>query len=181
MSTDRFAFGGNHLGARFNAHSFGARLEVGYRVGDAGSAVAPYVAIQALRFLTPSYAETDIDGGGFGLNYASHTANSIRSELGTRFDYVMRHSENAVLALRGKVAWAYDWVSDPTRVIAFQGLPGGGSFVVTGASPAQNSLLLSVGPELRFANGISLTGKFDGEFSGRSNSYAGTGTVRVRW
>ena len=181
MSTDRFAFGGNHLGASFNAHSFGARLEGGYRIGDAASAVAPYVAIQALRFLTPSYAETDIDGGGFGLNYASHKADNVRSELGVRFDHEMQRGNNAVLTLRGKIAWAHDWVSNPTRVVAFQGLPGGGSFVVTGASTAQNSLLVSVGPELRFANGITFAGKFDGEFSGRSNTYAGTGTFSVRW
>ena len=28
------------------------------------------------------------------------------------------------------------------------------------------------------ANGVSLIGKFDGEFAGHSSTYAGTGTVR---
>jgi hypothetical protein len=39
-------------------------------------------------------------------------------------------------------------------------------------------VLASAGAKLRLANGVSLLGKFDGEFAGRRNSYAGTGTVR---
>jgi len=34
--------------------------------------------------------------------------------LGARFDRVLAVYSNAVLALRGRVAWAHDWVSDPT-------------------------------------------------------------------
>jgi hypothetical protein len=30
-------------------------------------------------------------------------------------------------------------------------------------------------------NGVSLIGKFDGEFSDRSHTIAGTGTVRYAW
>jgi hypothetical protein len=35
--------------------------------------------------------------------------------------------------------------------------------------------------KLRLANGVSLLGKFDGEFASRSSTYAGTGTVRYTW
>ena len=38
--------------------------------------------------------------------------------------------------------------------------------------------LSSAGAELRFANGWSLTAKFDGEFAGHAQTYAGTGTLR---
>jgi hypothetical protein len=38
-----------------------------------------------------------------------------------------------------------------------------------------------VGAELRFANGISLLAKFDGDFASRSSTYAGTGTIRYSW
>jgi hypothetical protein len=37
--------------------------------------------------------------------------------LGARFDRVLAVYTNAVLALRGRVAWAHDWVSDPTLVV----------------------------------------------------------------
>ena len=62
----------------------------------------------------------------------------------------------------------------------FQALPGA-SFIVNGALLPQNAALASAGGELRFANGITLLAKFDGEFASRSSTYAGTGTVRVSW
>ena len=85
-----------------------------------------------------------------------------------------------MLALRGRLAWAHDWVSDPTLVPVFQALPGA-SFIVDGATPAKNSALASAGAELRLANGVTLLGKFDGEFASHSANYAGTGTLRYRW
>src|SRR4029453_10219029 len=121
MSTDRFAFAGDHLPARFNAQS-----------------------------------------------------------LGARFDRLLALTPNAALALRARLAWAHDWVSDPTLAAVFQALPGA-SFLVNGAAPAKNSALASAGTELRLANGVTLIGKFDGEFATHSSTYAGTGTVRYTW
>ena len=71
-------------------------------------------------------------------------------------------------------------MSDPILAAAFQTLPGA-SFIVNGATPAQNSALASAGAELRLANGVSLLGKFDGEFASHSTTYGGTGTIRYRW
>src|SRR5690349_2903447 len=65
MSTDRYAFAGDHLTARFNAQSFGGRIETGYRYGLASVGVTPYAAVQAQTFHTPAYNETDITAGGF--------------------------------------------------------------------------------------------------------------------
>jgi uncharacterized protein with beta-barrel porin domain len=80
----------------------------------------------------------------------------------------------------GEPPGAHDWVSDPTLTPAFQVLPGA-SFVVDGATPAQNAALASAGGELRLANGLTLLAKFDGEFASRSSTYAGTASVRYRW
>ena len=87
---------------------------------------------------------------------------------------------NSVLVLRGKLAWAHDWVSDPTLTPTFQALPGA-SFIVNGATLAKNSALTSAGAELRLANGVALLAKFDGEFASHSSTYSGTGTLRYRW
>jgi pectin methylesterase-like acyl-CoA thioesterase len=46
---------------------------------------------------------------------------------------------------------------------------------------AKDSALVAAGTELRLVNGVSLIGKFDGEFARRSSTYAGTGTVRYAW
>jgi outer membrane autotransporter protein len=180
MSTDRYAFAGDYLTANFNAHSFGGRAEAGYRVPVALWALTPYAAVQAQNFHTPTYSETDVTGGGFGLTYNARNATDTRSELGARFDKQILLNWSAVLALRGKVAWAHDWVTDPSLVPGFEALPGA-SFTVNGATPAKNSALTSAGAELRLINGFSLLGKFDGEFAAHSQTYAGTGTVRYVW
>jgi autotransporter-associated beta strand protein len=179
MSTDRLAVG-DRLTADFNAQSYGGRLEGGYRFGTPYGGITPYAAIQAQSFHTPGYTETDAIANGFALTFNSRDATDTRSELGTRFDRVLAVYSNAVLALRGRVAWAHDWVSDPTLMPVFQALPGA-SFIVNGATPAKNSALTSAGAELRLANGVTLLAKFDGEFAAHSSTYAGTGTVRYRW
>jgi uncharacterized protein with beta-barrel porin domain len=179
MSTDRFAVG-DRLTANFNAQSYGGRLESGYRFGTPYGGITPYAAIQAQSFHTPGYTETDAIANGFALTFNGRDATDTRSEVGTRFDRVLAVYSTAVLALRGRVAWAHDWVSDPSLLPAFQALPGA-SFIVNGATPAKNSALASAGTELRLANGVSLLAKFDGEFAAHSTTYAGTGTIRYTW
>ena len=179
MSTDRLALG-DHLTANFDAQSYGGRLEGGYRFGTPYGGITPYAAIQAQSFHTPGYTETGLIPNGFALNFDSRHATDTRSELGARFDRVLAVYSNAVLALRGRVAWAHDWVSDPTLTPLFQALPGA-SFIVNGALLPQNSALTSAGGELRFGNGITLLAKFDGEFASHSSTYGGTGTFRYRW
>ena len=136
MSTDRFAFGGDHLRADFNAQSYGGRLEGGYRFETPYVGVTPYAAIQAQSFHTPGYGEIGTIPNGFALAFGSRDATDTRSELGARFDRALALYPNAVLTLRGRLAWAHDWVSDPTLMPVFQSLPGA-SFIVNGATPAK--------------------------------------------
>ena len=142
--------------------------------------MTPYAAIQWQNFHTPHYQESDLSNGGFGLVYKARDASHTRSELGANFDHHVNVDRQAILAFRGRIAWAHDWVSDPTLAASFQALPGA-SFIVNGATPATDSVLVSAGSELRVKNGVMLSGKFDGEFARRSATYGGTGTLRVSW
>jgi hypothetical protein len=49
---------------------------------------------------------------------------------------------------------------------------------LNGATPTKNSALASAVAEFRFVSGVSLLGKFDGQFANRSQTYTGTATVR---
>src|SRR5262249_29382001 len=138
MSTDRLAFAADHLSASFNAQTIGARAESGYRLAMPVVATTLYGALQAQSFHTPSYRDSDASGGGFGLGYDARRATDVRSELGARFDHVAAIDPAATLILRGKLAWAHDWASDPTLAAAFQALPGA-SFIVNGTMPAADS------------------------------------------
>ena len=84
------------------------------------------------------------------------------------------------MRFRGRLAWAHDWVSDPSLAALFQTLPGA-SFVVNGAAAPEDSALLSAAAEWRLVNGVTLIGKFDGQFADGSQTYAGTGTIRYAW
>ena len=111
FTTNRSALG-DQLSANFDGQSYGARLEAGYRfavVPKLGTpfGVTPYAALQAQDFHTPSYSETDVTGGGFGLSYAAMNATDVRSELGARLDDP-RLIYGMPLILRAKVAWAHD-------------------------------------------------------------------------
>jgi len=180
MSTDRFAFEGDHLAASFNAQAFGGRVESGYRFATIYGGLTPYAAIQVQSFHTPSYSESDLNGGGDALAFNSRNAHDTRTELGGRFDRLLLLDPTAALTLRARLAWAHDAISDPTLASVFQTLPGS-NFIVDGATPAKNSALTSAGAELRLANGVTLLAKFDGEFASHSSTYAGTGAIRYRW
>jgi uncharacterized protein with beta-barrel porin domain len=62
----------------------------------------------------------------------------------------------------------------------FQALPGA-SFIVNGAAPPPNSALTTAAAELHVTPNWTATAKFDGEFAARSQTYAGTGTLRYTW
>jgi outer membrane autotransporter protein len=184
MTTDRFAFAGDHLNASFSGQSYAGRLEAGYRIADRTAAlptlgVTPYAALQAQSFHTPGYSESDLTGGGFALSYNAMNATDTRSELGARFDSTTMLGAIPV-SLRARAAWAHDWVSNPSLGAVFQALPGA-SFTVNGAAPPKNSALASAGAELHLTQSWSLAAKFDGEFASGSQTYAGTGTLRYTW
>jgi uncharacterized protein with beta-barrel porin domain len=182
FTTDRIAMG-DQLRAAFTGQSYAARLEGGYRyavpVPGAIVGVTPYAAVQAQDFHTPSYSETDLTGGGFGLSYGSLNAANARSELGARLDN-LQIMYGMPLILRGRLAWAHDWITDPTLGAVFEVLPGS-NFTVNGAAPPKNSALTTAAAELHMTANWSLTAKFDGEFGSGSQTYAGTGTLRYMW
>jgi uncharacterized protein with beta-barrel porin domain len=87
---------------------------------------------------------------------------------------------DAILTLRGRVAWAHDFNTDRNIQAVFQTLPGA-SFVVNGAAQAPDSALTTVSAEMKWLNGFSLAATFEGEFSSVTRSYAGKGIARYVW
>ena len=185
ITTDRIvtAAGIDHLRAEFNANAWSGRMEGGYRFvapWGGGIGLTPYVAAQFTTFDLPAYAEQVISGAStFALSYGAHSPTDTRSDLGLRTDKSFA-LQDAVLTLRGRLAWAHDF--DPDRSIAatFQALPGA-SFVVNGAAQAANSALTTASAELKWMNGWSAATTFEGEFSGVTRSYAAKGVVRYAW
>jgi uncharacterized protein with beta-barrel porin domain len=185
ITTDRTVTvaGVDQLRAEFNANAWSGRVEGGYRFVTpwmGGIGITPYAAGQFTTFDLPSYAESALAGSStFALAYNAKDVTDSRSELGVRTDKSFALS-NAILTLRGRAAWAYDFNPDRSIAATFQALPGA-SFVVNGAAQAYNSALTTASAELKWMNGWSAAVTFEGEFSDVTQSYAGKGVVRYTW
>ena len=90
------------------------------------------------------------------------------------------------LVLRGRIAWARDWVSNPALGAVFETLPRGAGFTVNGARSAANELRTDHrrrGAAHQTANMDEAIGKFDSEFSlsARRPMCLGTGALKYSW
>ncbi len=139
--------GGDTLVAKFNAQSYGGRLEAGYRYPLRGlSTVSPYAAMQLHYFHVPAYMETDLSGGTMGVNYNASDVTYTRSELGARFE-TFQALATMPLRLRAGLAWAHDWLSNSSVTAAFAVAPAAPT-VLAGASQPSNWALTNVEAEL---------------------------------
>jgi uncharacterized protein with beta-barrel porin domain len=176
----------DQLQAKFNANAFSGRLEGGYRFVSPwmGMGITPYAAGQFTTFDLPAYAEQAIVGtNNFALAYGAKSVTDPRTELGLRSDksWAMTGSmQDTILTLRGRLAWAHDYTTDRSIGATFQTLPGA-SFVVNGAAQAADKALTTAAAEVKWRNGVSLSGVFEGEFGSNVASYAGKGVVRYQW
>jgi outer membrane autotransporter protein len=187
-TTDRTTFAGDHIQATFNAQSYGARVESGYRFDNPFVAVTPYIAGEFQRFSTPSFSEADLSAGGFGLAFQSASVTEARGEVGARFDNTQAVGDGMTLILRGRLAYAYNYVSDPGLTGTFEAATAAGAlsgaavgFGVVGAPLPQSIGLASASSELKLGNNWSLLAKFDGQIASGAQFYSGTGTVRYAW
>jgi uncharacterized protein with beta-barrel porin domain len=181
-TTDRIVTiaGIDRLHASFQAQALAARLEGGWRYATPMVGITPYAALQATTFYLPGYGETATLGSdAFALNYASKTVTATRSELGAKLDKAML-VRDGVFTLKAKAAWAHDWNTDRSAIATFQTLPGA-SFTTNGAQPSANAALASLGAEMKWHNGWSAAGHFEGEFSRATAGYTAKGSVRYAW
>ena len=185
VTTDRTVTiaGVDQLHARFNANAFSGRVEGGYRFVTpwmGGLGYTPYAAAQFITFDLPAYAETVVSGANtFALANGAKNVTASRSELGIRTDKSWAVPD-AIFTLRGRFAWAHDYNPDRNIGATFQTLPGA-SFVVNGAAQARDAALVTASAEVKWLNGFSLAGTFEGEFSNVTRSYAGKGIARYQW
>jgi uncharacterized protein with beta-barrel porin domain len=182
LTTDRIVAiaGTDHLQAEVQANSLAARAETGYRFSAALVDVTPYVAVQPTMFYLPSYAEEAVSGSNqFALAFASQTVTNVRTELGLRSEKSFALADG-VLTLRGRAVRAHDSNTSRTVTPSFQSVPGS-SFLVSGAEPSPNAALVSGGAEMKWPDGWSIAGVFEGEFSNTAETYAGKAVIRFAW
>jgi outer membrane autotransporter protein len=169
---------------RFATDQIGARLELGrrYRVQEIN--VTPFAALQVAELWQHGFTETSATTTGqtgiLGLTYQPRTATSLPTFLGAQFDTRFMLANGTVWSPLVRVAWVHEFMPDRSIAAALVSVPGA-SFAVDGARAARDAVNINVGSRLSLNRYASLFANFDGEFSGRSQSYAGRGGIKVSW
>jgi outer membrane autotransporter protein len=79
-----------------------------------------------------------------------------------------------------RFSWVHEFHPDRTINAVFIALPAA-AFTVDGPRAARDAARIEAGGKLAMLPTAWLFASFDGEFSNRSQSYAGKGGVRIAW
>lgn len=169
---------------RFNSDTLSGRLELGWKQAFGGFALTPFAAAQFTELWQSGYSETSttVTGapGVLGLTFQSRAVASLPTFLGAQVDRRVALANGMVWAPYARASWVHEF--DPTREVtaAFITLPGA-SFTVDGPRAARDAVRVDAGSKLAISRTASLFASFSGEFSDRSQMYAGKGGVRFTW
>jgi outer membrane autotransporter protein len=168
----------------FNSDMLSGRFEVGYKQAFGGFAITPFAAVQFAELWQSGYAETSTTLAGApgvnGLTYSSQTVSSLPTFLGAQFDTRVVLANGTVWSPYARLAWVHEF--EPTRDISasFITLPVTG-FTVFGPSAARDAARIDLGSKLAVSRNTALFASFEGEFSDRSQMYAGKGGLKFVW
>jgi outer membrane autotransporter protein len=170
--------------ASFGSNLFSGRLELGSKQVFGAFAVTPFAAVQFAELWQDGFGETNPvppgAAGPLGLNYGSIRVNSLPTFLGAQFDSRVAFANGMVLSPYARLSWVHEF--NPNRAVnaTFIALPSA-AFTVDGPRAASDAARIDAGAKLAIRSNAWLFASFDGEFSDRSQSYAGKGGLRIAW
>jgi autotransporter-associated beta strand protein len=161
----------------FNSHEVRSRLELGRKFISMDFAVTPFVAMEIAKLWSDGFIES---GGILGLTLPGSTHVSAPAFLGARAEKAFVLSNGWVFTPTVSAAWVHEF--SPVRDL-FAGLTflPASTFVIDGARPASNSAQVKTGAKLALNPWAAVYANFEGEFSNKSQTYAGKGGVKVSW
>ena len=168
----------------FGSNLLSGRLEVGSKQVFKWFAVTPFAAVQFAELWQNGFTETNPvpagAAGPLGLTYGSISVSSLPTFVGAQFDTRIAFANGMALSPYARVSWVHEF--NPNRAInaGFIALPSA-AFTVDGPRASSDAVRVDAGAKLAIRPNAWLFASFDGEFSNRSQSYAGKGGVRVAW
>ncbi len=168
----------------FGSNLLSGRVEVGAKQAWRWFTVTPFAAVQFAELWQNGFSEANPvpagAAGPLGLTFGSRNVSSLPTFLGAQFDTRFAFANGMVLSPYARLSWVHEF--HPNRAIdaSFIALPGA-AFTVDGPRAASDAARIDAGAKLAISQNAWLFASFDGEFSDRSQSYAGKGGVRVAW
>src|SRR4051794_36936930 len=168
----------------FGSNLLSGRVEVGSKQTFNWFAVTPFAAVQFSHLWQNGFTETNPVPGGaagaLGLTYGSISVSSLPTFVGAQFDTRIAFANGMVLSPYSRLSWVHEF--EPNRAInaSFIALPAA-AFTVDGPRATSDAARVEAGAKFAIRPNAWLFTSFDGEFSSRSQSYAGKGGARVTW
>ena len=169
---------------RFGSNLLSGRFEVGAKQVFGRFAITPFAAVQVSQLWQNGFTETNPVPVGaadpLGLSYDSTSVTSLPTFLGAQFDTRFAFSNGMALSPYARLSWVHEFKPNRTINPTFIALPGA-AFTVDGPRAASDAVRIEAGAKFAIRPSAWLFASFDGEFSSRSQSYAGKGGARVTW
>jgi outer membrane autotransporter protein len=168
----------------FGSNLLSARVEIGWKQAFDWFAVTPFAAVQPAQLWQNGFTEANPVPAGapdpLGLSFGSRSVISLPTFLGAQFDTRFVFRNGMALSPYARVSWVHEFKPDRTINASFVALPAA-AFTVDGPRAARDAARIDAGTKLAVRPNAWLFASFDGEFSSRSQSYAGKGGARVTW
>lgn len=168
----------------FDSEAFSARVEAGWKRSIGRHWVTPFAGVQFSHLMSDGFTEGSVGTAGtpglLGLTFGSNSVNSLASSLGIQVDTRLLLPGGQTLSPFARVAWVHEFSPDRGISAILTSSPEA-SFSPVGASAAEDVAKVKAGARLDVTQNTGLFLAFDGEFSGHTQSYAGTGGLKVTW
>jgi autotransporter-associated beta strand protein len=168
----------------FGSNLLSGRVELGAKQAWRWFTVTPFAAVQFAELWQNGFTEANPVPGGaagpLGLTFGSLSVSSLPTFVGAQFDTRIPFANGMTLSPYARLSWVHEF--NPNRAInaTFIALPTA-AFTVDGPRASPDAMRIDAGAKLALGPKAWVFASFDGEFSNRSQSYAGKGGVRVAW
>ena len=168
----------------FGSNLLSGRVEVGAKQVYGRFAVTPFAAVQFAELWQNGFTETNPVPAGaadpLGLIFGSKSVTSLPTFLGAQFDTRFAFRNGMALSPYARLSWVHEFYPNRAIDASFIALSGA-AFMVDGPRASTDALRVDAGAKLAIGPNAWMFASFDGEFSDRSQSYAGKGGLRVAW
>ena len=158
----------------FDGQQYVARADAGYPIAlGGGSTITPVASLTYSALFQDDYTESNGNGAALAVDKTHST--SVTSDIGARLAGAYATS-SGMLKPSLQLLWRHEYNHDKTQTNShYAGDPTGEtSFTSLGASPVDDTGLLSAGVTLMRANNLSLSARYDVQFGQGFMSQAGS-------
>jgi autotransporter-associated beta strand protein len=167
----------------FGSNLLGGRLEVGSKHIFGRFSVTPFAAVQFAQLWQKGFTEANVAPAGagvLGLTERSVAVSSLPVFLGAQFDSRFYLPSGMTVSPYARLSWVHELNPNRQVTASFIALPET-SFTVDGPRAARDAARIEVGSKLALTRSVKAFASFDGEFSDRTQAYAGKGGITIAW